>query len=449
MQREQVEMTCPVCCEKFTVQKRKSIDCPSCGEAACSACVKQYIVSGSRDADCMHCHHPYDREFLSRVLPCNFLSTAYKSHREQVLLDRELCLLPATQPIVANYRLARTLRDAVNTTTKTIAELKAALDTATRVKRESSWRLHRIMRSEYMSDGLRGGAEENDDKAVKVVCGCPTALCRGFIVASTGKCGVCEAVVCLRCLELKGEGHTCQETAVATATMLKRDTKPCPKCASMIHKIDGCNQIWCTQCHTAFDWHTGFIESGRIHNPHYYQWLRAQSTTGQIPRVPGDMEGGCPVIEEGRLPTAWHLHERLPRNNPSYDNLMTWHRTAQHVQESEIRYLRRMLQRPVERENVDLRIRFLVGEISSEHWKSALVRREKQKARHVETLQIYELFLAVAIDAFRALVVMEYTPSQCCEGLRAVSRHVNTAFRELAKRYQVVTPTIFDGGEST
>ena len=66
----------------------------------------------------------------------------------------------------------------------------------------------------------------------------------------------------------------CDKEAVETMKMLNKDTKPCPSCGTMIHKVSGCNQMWCPSCKNAFDWRSGRIERGVIHNPHYYQGVK-------------------------------------------------------------------------------------------------------------------------------------------------------------------------------
>jgi hypothetical protein len=35
--------------------------------------------------------------------------------------------------------------------------------------------------------------------------------------------------------------------------------------------------MWCTACKIAFDWTIGQIIYGRIHNPHYFEWLTDMS----------------------------------------------------------------------------------------------------------------------------------------------------------------------------
>ena len=42
----------------------------------------------------------------------------------------------------------------------------------------------------------------------------------------------------------------------------------------MIYKIDGCDQIFCTQCKILFDWKTLEIDTGIGHNPHYLEYMR-------------------------------------------------------------------------------------------------------------------------------------------------------------------------------
>ena len=60
----------------------------------------------------------------------------------------------------------------------------------------------------------------------------------------------------------------------------------------MIHKTEGCNQMYCVMCHTAFDWNSLRIITGVIHNPHYFEYLNRQP--GQAPRTPGDLVCGGP-----------------------------------------------------------------------------------------------------------------------------------------------------------
>jgi hypothetical protein len=147
-------------------------------------------------------------------------------------------------------------------------------------------------------------------RQVVVLRGCPGEGCRGFL-DEKWICGVCDMSVCSHChiglgedevveerhgsaaVDQAPEGkrwHICNPDQIATARLLARDTKPCPKCKALISKIDGCDQMWCTQCQTAFSWQTGQVEEGRVHNPHYYEWQRRNK--GSVPREPGDVVPG-------------------------------------------------------------------------------------------------------------------------------------------------------------
>jgi hypothetical protein len=128
------------------------------------------------------------------------------------------------------------------------------------------------------------------DVEIKYTNQCPTSSCNGVLDANW-YCILCKTTTCAECHEKKEEEHKCESNTVETIKLLKTDTKPCPKCKANIYKIDGCDQMWCTNCRTAFSWKTGAIET-KIHNPHYYQWLRSKSVNGEIPRNEGQHNEG-------------------------------------------------------------------------------------------------------------------------------------------------------------
>lgn len=106
---------------------------------------------------------------------------------------------------------------------------------------------------------------------------CPIESCKGFL-NQRWKCGICETITCSKCNIPKTrdneEDHICNPDDVATAELLAKDTKPCPQCGTGIYKIDGCDQMWCTECRCAFSWKTGQMETGHVHNPHFFEYQR-------------------------------------------------------------------------------------------------------------------------------------------------------------------------------
>jgi len=217
---------------------------------------------------------------------------AYKKHREKVLMDRERARLPATQ------------EDAF-----AVKEATALIATAKAEHRTLELQLEQIQRDIYRrarqielayevihSSGSRQMPTENtltyasatvrrDDKKKEratFVKPCPAPSCKGFLSAAW-KCGLCETWTCPECHDWKGEskeknggdeGHTCDAGKVATARLLAREARPCPKCGVSICKIEGCDQMFCTSCNTGFNWRTGKLHEGPVHNPHYFEWLR-------------------------------------------------------------------------------------------------------------------------------------------------------------------------------
>ena len=250
-----IDNTCSICCDHYNKSTRNKVSCCYCDFQACRTCCETYILSETT-AKCMNpeCAMVWSRKFLRENFTNTFLTTKYKEHLENVLFEQEKALMPATQIIIEEKIAKKNIKNEINAIDNLIVDLYNQ-------KRELQ---------EKLSYGavLVDGQEEK----AKFVRQCPANGCRGFL-STQWKCGICEQWSCPECHELKGQNrhcdHTCDPNNVASAKLLEKDSKPCPKCQAMIFKIMGCDQMWCTQCHTAFSWKTGKLEKN-IHNPHYY-----------------------------------------------------------------------------------------------------------------------------------------------------------------------------------
>jgi hypothetical protein len=253
---------------------------------------------------------------------------------------------------------------------------------------------------------------------------CPAKDCRGFL-SNKWICGLCDTVVCKDCHEIKGVkskndinedvdssddeddsneskkvikkkdpfNHKCDPNNVETAKALNKETRGCPKCGVRIYKIDGCDQIWCTSCQTAFSWHTGKIETGPVHNPHYFQYLRQQGLN--IPRAnhpDANPEARFEMLC-GQVPTADRILTYFNANNNIKiantdinsclrNYLYEIQRFRTHIDEilnPRYRWQRNTLKTQYNPEDYrDLRIRYLNKEIDEKHWNTVTMKRYKK-----------------------------------------------------------------------
>ena len=87
---------CQICFNKYTKILRKPVECQYCKYSSCLECAKKYILSIVTDPKCMKCNVAWNREFIDSHFTTTFRNNELKKHRENVLLDREKSLLPAT-----------------------------------------------------------------------------------------------------------------------------------------------------------------------------------------------------------------------------------------------------------------------------------------------------------------------------------------------------------------
>ena len=268
--KDKVDKNCIICDEKINLTKYKIIECPYCSFEACRQCVQRYILDKEIPI-CMNnsCDKEWTTKHMSSRFTDAFINNEWKEVKEKVLLDTQIALLPSTQnDVLKEIKRENTLKE--------IFEIEKKINELSNYRNELRYSLN----------------NNNNNNNIKEVFTrpCSDSDCRGFL-STQWKCGLCEKYTCSDCHLIKGmnrndDTHQCNPDDVASAKLLEKDTKHCPKCSMGIFKIDGCDQMWCTQCHTAFSWKSGRIENN-IHNPHYYEWL--QRNGNNVPRNPLDI----------------------------------------------------------------------------------------------------------------------------------------------------------------
>jgi hypothetical protein len=384
---------CPVCYDKYTVQLRKAVVCPYCSFAACTVCTKKYLLDGLLDAHCMGCRRAWNDEFLDLNFTKAFRTGLYRKHREDVLLDREMGLLPTRQPRVEAKLKCLELE-------KENAEVQKKLMEWERVRSRilaESTRVHRqLVRYEAEADGrappawtLADGERPVQAEKAKFIMKCPDGDCRGFL-STVYKCGTCQKWVCPDCMVVKGmnkdDEHTCNEDQKATVALIIKESKPCPKCGERISKIDGCDQMWCTDCHTAFSWNTGNVVNGVIHNPHYYEFLRKQGN-GVAPRNAGDVP--C-----GGVPYYTILSRSLTRLDTVTQRIvMAIHRITAEIADQRVQQYQGHFN---VNDNGDLGVMYLIKKMTKEDMKVELGKREAKRNKHLAIRAILEMFVTTS-----------------------------------------------------
>jgi hypothetical protein len=282
---------------------------------------------------------------------------------------------------------------------------------------------------------------------------CPNADCRGYL-SENYKCELCEHHTCEMCLELIGVStqekdlHACKPDNVKSAEFIRKQSKPCPCCGTRISKIDGCDQMWCTQCHKAFSWDTGRIVTGVIHNPHFYQYQREHGG-GAAPRNPGDVLcGGLPEVRE----LTRVFFAKMPRPlSEAQDNIVNqlWniHQLQTHFVGTYINPLRAEILE--EQELQHERILYILQTISREELGNKVMRKDSSRKKHVALLQICEVFTTVTADMFRLIAQSEKNPDEFVQELvqqlreyEALRTYCTEQFKEVSITYGVCVPTI-------
>ena len=413
-----MDTECDICAEKLNKSTRKPVECILCEEPkprCCLNCFSKFLLNSSNtDPTCMFCHQELTMDFVYDVSTKIFIEE-YKNYRFEMKFSLEQSRLPETQDEANRHKWARqrdrNLKKLSNEKSILYYQRKLLMDDLPYIRQTTD----NCIKLQEMDTSIRTLTNEIHTLSVKYddiihqrynsvnkkalkesfVRSCPDDNCRGFL-STAYKCGTCNQYFCSDCNELKAnridEEHVCNEEIKASLDLIKSDSKPCPKCKFLIFKISGCPQMWCIQCHTAFNWNTGLVDDGYVHNPEYFRYLRENGH--HIPRNPNDIVNGCNV----RAPLLSDLRHALKGNHAEWSGWFDYfNHTRWYILPNNARNF----------QNVDYseyRIAYLNDEISKEYWKKSLKMRMKKDELLMERFLILDMFCNVLSDLFVNLI---------------------------------------------
>lgn len=405
--------TCNICVEDYNKSFRTKVTC-RCGFEACRNCIKTYLVDQMSDAHCMSCKVQWDRQFLTDSFEKTFMMKTWKNHRENILYERELSMMPETQVYVEKIIELEKKENEKKNIEEEINNLFMRLD-------ECKNEIHKLKTTSVDLSCRR-----------EFIRHCPNGDCRGFLNI-TLKCNICEMWACGDCREVKGDSrnseHVCKEDILASVKSLEKDTKPCPKCASSIFKIDGCNQIWCYNCHTAFDWKTLRIETGTIHNPEYFDYLKKSGK--EIPRTEGD-------IPCGREISNYFIARNVCKFLKKDLDIM---RSIIHIREIE---LRRFNPGNIDDRNRDIRIKYMMKMIDKDKLKLLLQKREKETQKKIEISNLLKMYIQCMTDIFYRFKEDYENRKHYYSEIKELKKFTNECFEKISKSYNCKVYSIED-----
>lgn len=436
MEEELLQNDCPICC--YSVTKCEIVICYKCKNICCRECFQHYLIISDKKSQCMHCGVNLELYFIKINVSNKWFETEYNKFRKLVLWKNELPIIQdiQTQKAAEAYMNAHCyLQNANNQGFYDITKLQNIINNVYERenfdKKENKKNKERIkiLNALLCIDQLGKNWENFDFEkceprilnlfANNITYPCSVYNCRGII--SDNICNICCNKFCAGCREIiKNDSHECDINILASVRSIMQNSHPCPKCATPISKISGCDQMFCTQCHTTFSWNTGLIITHNLHNPHYFDWLFNQNNLKPLARL--NEENTCNQFisyqnllscfqdpnknnydikkKTKKLPQILNLYEKLPLIEHYFVAFLNLRESILYVRSTSGNHVN--IGYP---DNHDLRIKLITNEINEEEFKSVIEKRDYDFRKSMCYWEVYSTVFEISSILFDNLFV--------------------------------------------
>lgn len=202
---------CAICCDTLNKSTRAPIECSHCqtDDKVCRQCTMSQYTNNHAPMACILCNQVFTDDFIQSAFPKTSYEKIYKPHQLNIEFDREMSLLPSTQPaamIVKQQRLNQVDASKIQVN-------------ITKNKQERE-----VLYSE------RWALATPPLKKTNMLAKCQDNGCNG-LVTSDRICGVC--------------GKSASEDHIAAASA---NNVTCPKCSDMVYRPFDNPYAYCNKC---------------------------------------------------------------------------------------------------------------------------------------------------------------------------------------------------------
>jgi hypothetical protein len=194
-------------------------------------------------------------------------------------------------------------------------------------------------------------------------------------------------------------------------------------------------------CKTPFSWRTGAIETGVVHNPHFYEYQRNVERNGG---AAGAENQALTMCNMNGIPGWWQFRSQFRniRNRRIREELTKIYRATAHNSRVCVGNYNTTINRLINTKNI--RIKYILNEITKKEMSNTLYKNDKMRNRTTQMLHVMEVAVAVGRDIIIGIVnhpnITEDMVLGEIEKYKNVCLYCNEQYEILGNTHKIMMP---------